>query len=188
MGVAIASAAAEYGAEVHLVLGPVAFSPSHDSIIVTNVTNAQSMADECFNIFPSCDIAILTAAVADYTPEVVHSQKLKKKGDDLVLKLKPTTDIAAGLGKMKRSSQLLVGFALETENGIENAGKKLASKNLDMIVLNIAGEEGAGFGTDTNRITIIDKNNNIDKFELKSKEEAATDILDKVVLMIKSLS
>jgi phosphopantothenoylcysteine decarboxylase/phosphopantothenate--cysteine ligase len=188
MGIAIAKAAADYGAEVRLVLGPVSVSASYDSVIVTNVTNARSMADECFSLFPSCDIAILTAAVADFAPEVVHSQKIKKKGDDLILKLKPTTDIAAGLGRMKKSSQLLVGFALETENGPENAAKKLVSKNLDMVVLNIAGEKGAGFGTDTNRITIIDKNNNIDKFELKSKEEAAKDILDKIVLMMKDLS
>jgi phosphopantothenoylcysteine decarboxylase/phosphopantothenate--cysteine ligase len=187
MGIALADAAAEYGAEVDLVLGPVNPKPSHQSIIVTNVTTARSMADECFARFPSCDVAILSAAVADFTPEVVNDRKIKKKGDDLVLRLKPTTDIAAQLGVDKKESQLLVGFALETDNGIEYAKQKLNSKNLDMIVLNTLGEEGAGFGFNTNRITIIDRNNNIDKFELKSKEEAARDILDKIVLMLRDL-
>jgi phosphopantothenoylcysteine decarboxylase/phosphopantothenate--cysteine ligase len=189
MGIALANAAEEYGAEVFLVLGPVNIKPSGESIIVTNVTNSQAMADECFARFPSCHVAILSAAVADYTPEVVSDRKIKKKGDDsLVIRLKPTTDIAAQLGREKKPSQLVAGFALETDNGIEYARQKLISKNLDLIILNTQGEEGSGFGYDTNRITIIDKNNNIDKFELKSKELAARDILDKIVLMLKDLS
>lgn len=185
MGIAIAEAASELGANVNLVLGPVDIKPSRQDIIVTNVTNAASMAESCISKFPSCDIAILSAAVADYTPANVSNIKIKKAKGDLNLTLKPTTDIAATLGRMKKKGQLLVGFALETDNEIENAAKKLKSKNLDLIVLNSLKEEGAGFGYDTNRITLIDRNNIIDKFELKSKEEAAKDILKKVVSMIR---
>jgi phosphopantothenoylcysteine decarboxylase/phosphopantothenate--cysteine ligase len=181
MGVALADAAYEYGAEVELVLGPSDIKPVNGNIIVTNVTNAASMEKECLERFASCDIAILAAAVADFTPEIVSDQKIKRKGDELILKLKPTTDIAATLGKIKKDSQLLVGFALETTAGLDEARGKLERKNLDMIVLNSLTEAGAGFGFDTNRISIIDKNNNIDKFELKSKTEAAKDILDKIV-------
>jgi phosphopantothenoylcysteine decarboxylase / phosphopantothenate---cysteine ligase len=185
MGIAIAEAASELGAEVNLVLGPVNIKPSRHDIIVTNVTNAASMAESCISKFPSCDIAILSAAVADYTPANVRNSKIKKAKGDLNLVLKPTTDIAATLGSMKKKGQLLVGFALETDNEIENAGKKLKTKNLDLIVLNSLKEDGAGFGYDTNRITLIDRNNIIDKFELKSKEEAARDILKKVISMIR---
>jgi len=186
MGIALADAAAEYGAIVDLVLGPVNVKPASPSINVTNVTNAASMAKACISLFPGCDIAILSAAVADFTPVVVKDRKIKKSKEELQLKLKlkPTTDIAAALGKMKRSGQFLAGFALETDNELENAMKKLVAKNLDIIVLNSLKEEGAGFGYDTNKITLIDRNNIIDKFELKSKEEAAKDILNKIVSMI----
>lgn len=184
MGIALACAAADFGAEVELVLGPVSLKPSDDSIHITEVSDAASMAEECLSLFPGCDIAILSAAVADYTPEIVSNSKIKKKGESLTLKLVPTTDIAAALGKIKRSSQVLAGFALETDNGLENARDKLKRKNLDLIVLNTLGEEGVGFGFDTNRITIIDRNNNIDNFELKSKEEAARDILDRIILIL----
>jgi phosphopantothenoylcysteine decarboxylase/phosphopantothenate--cysteine ligase len=185
MGIALADAASEYGAEVDLVLGPVNILPSFSNIKVTRVTSASSMAAECISRFPSCDIAILSAAVADFTPAVVENEKMKKSGEDLMLRLKPTTDIAAELGKLKKRSQLLAGFALETGNEISNATEKLKRKNLDIIVLNSLREKGAGFEQDTNRITIIDKYNNIDKFELKSKEDAARDILEKIVSMIK---
>ncbi len=114
--------------------------------------------------------------------------KIKRAGGEVVLKLKPTKDIAKALGKSKKTSQILAGFALETDNELANATSKLRQKNLDMIVLNSLREAGAGFGYDTNRITIIDRNNIINKFELKSKEEAARDILDKIVEMLKSLS
>ena len=183
MGLALADAAAEYGADVDLVLGPVNIVPENKSVNVTNVTNAASMAFECISRFPLCDIAILSAAVADFTPEEVKKGKIKRKGDELILKLKPTADIAAALGKAKKPSQLLVGFALETTAGLKEAKEKLFRKNLDMIVLNSLREEGAGFGHDTNRITIIERNNNIHKFELKSKAEAARDILDRIVAM-----
>ena len=184
MGIALADAASEYGAIVELVLGPVNITPENDSIKIINVTTAESMAVECISRFPECDIAILSAAVADFTPEMASSKKIKKDGNVLVLKLKPTIDIAETLGKTKKPSQFLAGFALETNNETENARKKLIRKNLDIIVLNSLNESGAGFEYSTNKITIIDRYNNIDKFELKSKEEAAKDILNKIVSML----
>jgi len=185
MGIALADAAAELGAKVDLVLGPVAILPGNSSVRITKVTTAESMAKACISIFPGCDIAILAAAVADFTPVKVETKKMKKTGKDFTLQLKPTTDIASALGKMKKESQILAGFALETDNETENAKLKLKRKNLDLVVLNSLKEKGAGFEHDTNRITIIDKYNNIDKFELKSKEEAARDILDKIISMIR---
>ncbi len=185
MGIALADAAYEYGATVDLVLGPVSISPVSTGINIINVTNAASMASECISRFHDCDIAILSAAVADFTPETTASMKIKKDGNRLVLNLKPTTDIAYELGKLKSNLQLLIGFALETNNELENAREKLERKNLDLIVLNSLSEEGAGFEYSTNKITLIDRNNNIDKFEVKSKDEVAKDILDKIVSMIK---
>jgi phosphopantothenoylcysteine decarboxylase/phosphopantothenate--cysteine ligase len=185
MGIALADAAAAYGADVELVLGPVSIVPENSSVRVTRVTTAESMASECISRFPKCDIAILSAAVADYTAVKVEKDKMKKGADSITLSLKPTVDIAASLGKIKKASQLLAGFALETNNEIKNATAKLKKKNLDLIVLNSLKEPGAGFEHSTNKITIIDKYNNIDKFELKSKEETARDILDKIVSMIK---
>ncbi|HEY5471381.1 MAG TPA: bifunctional phosphopantothenoylcysteine decarboxylase/phosphopantothenate--cysteine ligase CoaBC [Bacteroidales bacterium] len=184
MGIALADAAVEYGANVELVLGPVESSPLNSLIKITNVTTAATMAAECISKFPDCDITILSAAVADFTPEEVKGKKIKKDGNNLVLKLKSTADIAEILGKTKKSSQIIAGFALETNNEIENAKEKLFRKNMDLIVLNSLKDNGAGFGYDTNKITIIDKYNNIDKFELKSKEEAAKDILNKIISMI----
>jgi len=184
MGIALADTATEYGADVELVLGPVNVKPKHDSIRITDVTTAASMAAECISKFPGCDIAILSAAVADFTPVEVKGRKIKKDGNELHLNLKPTADISEILGKSKKPSQILAGFALETNNELENAMEKLVRKNLDIIVLNSLKESGAGFGYDTNKITIIDRYNNIDKFELKSKEEAAKDILNKIVSMI----
>ena len=185
MGIALADAAAGYGANVTLVLGPVYGRPQNNSVEIIKVTTAESMATECLSRFPLCDIAILAAAVADFTPEKVHNKKIKKNESELVLRLKTTTDIAELMGRIKKPSQLIAGFALETDNELENARSKLLRKNLDIIVLNSLNEDGAGFGYDTNKITIIDRNNNIDKFELKSKEEAARDILDKIVSLIK---
>ncbi len=185
MGIALADAAAELGADVDLVLGPVNILPENNSIRITRVTSSESMALSCISLFPECDVAILSAAVADYTPVRVEKNKIKKTGNDVTLHLKPTTDIASALGKMKNKSQILAGFALETDNEIKNAVQKLKEKNLDIIVLNSLNDSGAGFEKDTNRITIIDKYNNIDKFELKSKYEAARDILDKIISMIK---
>jgi phosphopantothenoylcysteine synthetase/decarboxylase len=143
------------------------------------------MASECISNFPLCDIAILSAAVADFTPVRTEKEKLKRGEETITITLKPTVDIAGSLGKIKNKSQILAGFALETSNELKNATAKLHRKNLDLIVLNSLRDEGAGFEYDTNRITIIDKYNNIDKFELKSKEDAARDILGKIVSMIK---
>lgn len=185
MGIALADMAAAYGAEVDLVLGPVNIKPSSATVNVTNVTTAESMAEACISLFPKCNIAILSAAVADFTPVTSAKKKIKKNDSSLTITLKETVDIAGHLGKMKKRSQLLAGFALETDNELKNAVAKLRKKNLDIIVLNSLRDKGAGFGIDTNHITIIDRDNNIDKFELKSKEEAARDILDKIVSMIK---
>ena len=186
MGIALAEAAAEYGAEVELVIGPVSRLSENKSIKIIKVITAENMADECINRFNKCDIAILAAAVADYTPEEVAGTKLKRTGSEIIMRLKPTRDIAAALRKLKKKTQIIAGFALETDNEIANATLKLKSKNLDLIVLNSLKDKGAGFGLDTNLITIIDSNNNIDKFELKSKEDAARDILDKIVSILKS--
>jgi phosphopantothenoylcysteine decarboxylase / phosphopantothenate---cysteine ligase len=188
MGIALADAAAEYGADVDLVLGPVNITPRNKSVNIINVTSAQSMAVECISRFPVCDIAILAAAVADFTPIMVSGKKIKKGKTELVLRLKPTTDIAETLGRTKSPSQIIVGFALETDNELDNAKDKLLRKNLDLIVLNSLNEDGAGFGHDTNKITIIDRNNIIDKFELKSKEEAAKDILKKITETIQRIT
>ncbi len=185
MGIALADAAAGYGGEVTLVLGPSDIQPQNNSVKVVHVTTSEDMAKECISGFPLCDIAILSAAVADFTPVRTEDRKISKSRGKLVIELKPTTDIAETLGRVKKSSQILAGFALETDNELENAEKKLKRKNLDLIVLNSLKEKGAGFGYDTNKITIIDKYNNINKFELKSKSEAARDILDKIITMIR---
>ncbi|OQB64088.1 MAG: Coenzyme A biosynthesis bifunctional protein CoaBC [Bacteroidetes bacterium ADurb.Bin145] len=185
MGIALADAAADLGAEVVLVTGPVNINPRNNSIKIVKIQNAEEMASECISNFPLCDIAILSAAVADFTPVRTEKEKLKRGEETITITLKPTVDIAGSLGKIKNKSQILAGFALETSNELKNATAKLHRKNLDLIVLNSLRDEGAGFEYDTNRITIIDKYNNIDKFELKSKEDAARDILGKIVSMIK---
>lgn len=188
MGIALADAAAEYGAEVVLILGPVEKIPGNPSVSIVNVVSAHEMASECISVFPSCDIAILSAAVADFTPAEKYDRKIKRAGDEILLRLKPTDDIAAALGGIKKKKQLLIGFALETHNEMSNAAAKLKRKNLDLIVMNSLQDRGAGFGYDTNRITLIDRNNIIDKFELKSKEDAARDILDKIVMLLKAFT
>lgn len=184
MGIAVADAAADSGAEVILVLGPANIRPANSNVKVIDVVDAESMANECISRFPESDIAILAAAVADFTPEHFEDKKIKKRDDGLILRLKPTTDIAERLGKMKKPGQFLAGFALETDNEVKNAVAKLKRKNLDLIVLNSLRDEGSGFGYDTNKITMIDRNNNIYKFELKSKEEVAADIIAKIASMI----
>jgi phosphopantothenoylcysteine decarboxylase / phosphopantothenate---cysteine ligase len=183
MGIAIADAAAEYGADVELVLGPVSLRPKNENISLTEVTTADEMAAECFSRFGKCDIAILSAAVADFSPDEPKKNKIKKENAVMVLHLRPTTDIAARLGEMKKPSQIIVGFALETDNELLNAKEKLTRKNMDLIVLNSLKEPGAGFEFSTNKVTLIDRKNNIDNFELKSKEEVARDILDKIITL-----
>ncbi len=181
MGIALADEAARLGAAVTLVLGPVAVRPSGPNIITVNVKTAAEMKEASVKAFRKCDIGILAAAVADFTPEKTSETKIKRGKGDTVIKLRPTEDIAAYLGSVKKKGQLLAGFALETDNEIANARGKLQKKNLDLIILNSLRDEGAGFGLETNRITIIDSNNNIDKFELKTKGEVASDILKKII-------
>ncbi len=178
MGYAIAEELAERGAEVVLVSGAVTVSTLNPKITVVKVTSANEMLQACEKYFPTTNGAILAAAVADYTVENVSETKMKRTENEMVLKLKPTTDIAAALGKMKTEQQILVGFALETNNEMENAIGKLKRKNLDFIVLNSLNDQGAGFATDTNKISIIDKNNKITNFELKPKNKVALDIVD----------
>jgi phosphopantothenoylcysteine decarboxylase/phosphopantothenate--cysteine ligase len=181
MGIALAEEAASLGAEVTLVLGPVSLSPAHPDVKTVAVRTAAEMMEASVTAFRDCDIAVLAAAVADFTPETTSSTKIKRGKEEMVIRLKPTEDIAAYLGSIRKSDQFLAGFALETDNETANAMDKLKRKNLDMIILNSLRDEGAGFGFDTNRITIIDSNNNIDKFELKSKSEVASDILRRII-------
>jgi len=181
MGIALADEAARLGAEVTLVLGPVSLRPSERNINIVDVRTASEMMDASVKAFRGCDIAILAAAVADFKPVTTLSEKMKRGAGKMMITLQPTEDIAAVLGGMKQKNQILVGFALETENEVNNAVGKLQRKSLDLIILNSLRDEGAGFGFDTNRITIIDSNNNIDKFELKSKNEVASDIYKKII-------
>lgn len=182
MGFALAEACAERGADVTLVSGPVSIRTSHSSIHRIDVESADEMHDASIKAFSSCDIAILCAAVADYKPQQQAEEKIKReqKGD-MTLSLVRNKDIAASLGMMKKSNQTLVGFALETEDGIINAKEKLQRKNLDMIVLNSLQEEGAGFQYDTNKVTLIDKTGIEIDIPLKSKPEVATEIVDYIV-------
>ncbi|AVM55035.1 bifunctional phosphopantothenoylcysteine decarboxylase/phosphopantothenate--cysteine ligase CoaBC [Capnocytophaga sp. oral taxon 864] len=178
MGIALANEAVRQGAEVHLILGPSTEKNIHSQIQLHRVVSAQQMYEATISEFPPCDIAILAAAVADYTPETVAPEKIKKKGGNLSLTLVPTVDILASLGKIK-TTQTLIGFALETENEVANAQTKLEKKNLDAIVLNSLRDTGAGFGTDTNKVTFITKETQ-NSFPLKSKEEVAKDILTQI--------
>ena len=178
MGIALANEAVRQGAEVHLILGPSTEKNIHSQIHLHRVVSAQQMYEAAVTEFPTCDIAILAAAVADYMPETVASEKIKKKGGNLSLTLVPTVDILASLGKIK-TTQTLIGFALETENEVANAQTKLEKKNLNGIVLNSLRDTGAGFGTDTNKVTFITKETQI-SFPLKTKEEVAKDILAQI--------
>ena len=180
MGFAIAKAFAGQDHEVILITGPTSLDISHPKIRLIRVQTALQMHDACLEYFPSCDCAVLSAAVADYTPAVRAEQKIKRDKDYLHLELKANPDIASALGQMKTQKQVTVGFALETANERENAKQTLARKNLDFIVLNSLNEEGAGFNTDTNKVTFIDNHNKEIEFPLKGKEEVAQDILKKV--------
>jgi phosphopantothenoylcysteine decarboxylase/phosphopantothenate--cysteine ligase len=181
MGFAIAAELARHGARVTLVAGPTKEEISHPNIARHNVVSANEMHGLCMQLFEKMDGAVMAAAVADFKPVNPRAGKMKDKKEQVVLELSPTTDIAASLGKIKKKNQLLVGFALETENEIENAKGKLNKKNLDFIVLNSLKDAGAGFHFDTNKITIIDKDNKIINHELKSKQEAATDVVAKII-------
>lgn len=180
MGFAIANAAANIGAEVILISGPSHQTIKHSLVKRIDVISADDMYNAAHQYFKTVDIAILSAAVADYKPKNIADQKIKKKDSSLTMELAPTKDILASLGKIKEH-QYLVGFALETNNEIENAKSKIKRKNLDAIVLNSLQDKGAGFATNTNKITIIDKNLNEKPFELKSKAAVAEDILKEII-------
>jgi phosphopantothenoylcysteine decarboxylase/phosphopantothenate--cysteine ligase len=184
MGFAIASAAANLGAEVYLISGPSNQQIKHSLVHRVDVVSAEEMYDASHMYFKDVDIAILSAAVADYKPKNSASQKIKKTDTALELSLSPTKDILASLGAIKKQ-QYLVGFALETNNEIENAKGKLKRKNLDAIILNSLQDKGAGFAKDTNKITIIDKEFNEKAFKLKSKVAVAKDIMNEIVNRIK---
>lgn len=180
MGFEIAKAAANLGAEVILISGPTHQTVANNLITVIPVVSAQNMYDTAHKYFKSVDIAIAAAAVADYKPKHVATQKIKKAESTLSLELEKTKDVLASLGQIKEQ-QFLVGFALETNNELENAKSKLKRKNLDLIVLNSLQDKGAGFKSDTNKVTLIDKNETINTFELKSKTEVAKDILNTII-------
>lgn len=180
MGFALAEEFAGRGASVTLITGPVALSVSHPGIKRIDVVSASEMHDETVKLFPDSNIALMCAAVADFTPHIPEDQKIKRGGENLSLELSPTKDIAAVLGKMKTDRQLLVGFALETQDEIPNALSKLKRKNLDLIVLNSLKDKGACFGGDNNKVTIIDRDNNQTVYELKPKSGVAGDIADKI--------
>jgi len=181
MGYALAEELAARGANVTLVSGPTNLSTIHPNINRVNVISAEQMHQKCIEAFPHTNGAIMCAAVADYRPESYSDVKIKRKSDDLTINLTPNKDIAAELGKMKTGNQVLVGFALETNEEEQNSFKKLMNKNLDFIVLNSLRDKGAGFHHDTNKISIIFKDGEIEHFDLKSKVEVAQDIVNQVV-------
>ncbi|TNJ43098.1 bifunctional phosphopantothenoylcysteine decarboxylase/phosphopantothenate--cysteine ligase CoaBC [Tamlana fucoidanivorans] len=183
MGFEIAKVAANLGAQVVLVSGPTHESLNHALVTVVPVVSAQNMYDEVHKYFEACDIAILSAAVADFTPKEVAVQKIKKASDTLIIELSKTKDILASLGAIK-TKQYLVGFALETNNELKHAKEKLKKKNLNLIVLNSLNDKGAGFKTDTNKVTFIDDQEVVTAHQLKSKTEVASDLLNKIMLEI----
>jgi phosphopantothenoylcysteine decarboxylase/phosphopantothenate--cysteine ligase len=180
MGFEIANTAAQLGAEVILITGPTHFKVHYDSIQTIPIISARDMYDAAHQNFDEVDAAILSAAVADYRPKFPALSKIKKKTASLTLELEKTEDVLASLGE-KKKKQILVGFALETENEVTNAIKKLKAKNLDLIVLNSLNDDGAGFGGPTNKISIIDKYLNQKNYPLKSKSEVASDIINELI-------
>ncbi len=189
MGYAIAEELARRGAKVHLVSGPVNIELKEDSVNLIKVTSAGQMLEACLKIFPEVDAAIMAAAVADFTPGNQHASKMKKSDNPsgITLELVPAPDILGRMGEMKKKNQVLVGFALETDNEEENARMKLKKKNLDFIVLNSLREEGAGFGTPTNKISLINNNGEIIRFNLKSKEAVASDVTDNLTAFLEKI-
>ncbi len=180
MGYAIADACADAGHEVTLVSGPVQIKPVNPNVMVVKVESAAQMLDAVMKYFSAADGAVLCAAVADFTPISVADKKIKREGDNLVLELKPTADIAATVGKAKKDNQFLVGFALETNDEEAHAIDKMRRKNLDFIVLNSLNDKEACFGYDTNKITIIRNTGEMKRFPLKSKKLVALDILNEI--------
>jgi phosphopantothenoylcysteine decarboxylase/phosphopantothenate--cysteine ligase len=181
MGFAIAEELANQGAKVNLVTGPTHEHTNHPGVSVKAVVSAEEMFNACTALFPKTDITVLAAAVADYKPLSVADQKIKKKDKGMTLELTKTHDIAASLAGQKHNGQIVVGFALETENEKTNAIQKLESKNFDLIVLNSLNDNGAGFGHNTNKITIINKKHEAVSFGLKEKQEVAKDIVAAII-------
>jgi len=184
MGYHLAMQAAKMGAEVTLIMGPSDLKVENSNVLQINVKTAKDMQRSVKDHFEDADIAIFSAAVSDYKIENIASQKVKKSNGNWDISLTKTNDILLEISQEKKENQILVGFALETENELENAKEKLINKNLDMIVLNSLNEKGAGFGYDSNKITIIEKDNKIEEFELKHKREVAKDIISKIILKI----
>jgi len=180
MGFAIADELAERGAEVTLVCGPVNIETKNNSVKRINITSAQQMFDECTATFTNMDIGIMAAAIADFTPSFVAEQKIKKGDSTPEIQLEPTKDVLKHMGSIKSDNQLLIGFALETNDEVANALKKLHKKNLDLIVLNSLQDAGAGFQHSTNQISLIDRGEHIQAFELKEKTEVAKDIVNRI--------
>ena len=185
MGIAIADELAKRGAETILILGPSSHLPSNENIELVRVTSAQEMYEAVAEYHAKTDILVMASAVADYTPVTLATQKIKKKEGDLSIPLKRTIDISATLGKLKKNHQIHVGFALETENEVSNASRKVEKKNFDFIVLNSMNDPGAGFKHDTNKVTFIHKDNKQQQFKLKSKKEVAIDIVNQIELLVK---
>ena len=183
MGFELAKKAANLGANVILISGPTHLNIDHNNIQLIRVTSAQEMYEACHEHYADTDIAICAAAVADYRPKTIATEKVKKKDGELFIELERTPDILMSLGEMKKN-QFLVGFALETQNELENAKGKLKRKHLDGIVLNSLKDDGAGFGGTTNKITFIDKNSEIKTFDLKTKSEVASDIWEEIISRI----
>ncbi|HEX4372585.1 MAG TPA: bifunctional phosphopantothenoylcysteine decarboxylase/phosphopantothenate--cysteine ligase CoaBC [Puia sp.] len=184
MGIAIAEELAIRGAKVNLVLGPSSLKVNNTNIVVHHVESASQMYDECVKLFADSNAAIMSAAVADYMPAIISKEKIKKASDILTLELKKTKDILKTLGQQKKNGQVLIGFALENNNEKEYAVGKLEAKNADMIILNSLNDEGAGFGFDTNKITIFEKNGVEFNYERKSKQQVAKDIVDRLVNLL----
>lgn len=184
MGLELAKQAIKLGAEVTLIIGPNNLQ-IEDNILVIKVKSAEDMYLAVHKNVKKSDIIVMSAAVADFKPKKVSNQKIKKNNSDLMVELEPTKDILKSVGEIKSKKQLLVGFALESNNELEHAKAKLKSKNLDLIVLNSLNDKGAGFEFDTNQITLIDKRNKVKKFELKSKAAVAIDIFNKIVSLLK---
>ncbi len=181
MGISLAIEAANQGAKVHLIIGPTYLECNHSNITISKVKSAYDMYTVVDSDFKNSDIAIFAAAVADYTPEKIEKHKIKKSAKNLQIVLKHTTDIILEMARKKDPNQFVVGFALETQNELENAKNKLKEKSLDMIVLNSLNNKGAGFENDTNKITIIDRDNQVIDFKLKEKSEVAKDIISNIV-------
>ncbi len=185
MGYAIAEELADHGASVVLVSGVTALKTKHPNIRRVDVVTAQEMYEACIDNYANCDGGIMTAAVADFTPLTPEDKKVKRGKENYSIELTPTKDIAASLGRAKTNSQFLVGFALETNDEEFNAKSKLEKKNLDFIVLNSLNDTGAGFQYDTNKISIIDREGSVKKFDLKPKREVAKDIVTEIINLYK---